>query len=277
MVNQHEKNVVVFGAGRSGTTWLAQIIAAAGLELIFEPLWSKEVPEVAGWKPLPLFFRKRDDFPWHETFSEIMNGEVRNEWIVRQNPGAQRKVIKFIRANLMIDWILEHYPVHPVFIVRNPLSVVASMKEQEWYVPEQWIGSLLRAPRLAKPFFTNLPGVADLSNRDLTEVEAKAVFWCVQNFIPQELGCFDRLHILVYEELCEDPEGVVERLALKIHMPMTDEVRAQLHRRSFMVGKRNEEAGYDPTTAWRGVLSDAEADAIEDIVHRFRLDGFLRR
>ena len=277
MANQHEKNVVVFGAGRSGTTWLAQIIAAAGLELIFEPLWGKEVPEVEDWKPFPLFYKKGESFPWHETFSEIMSGELRTEWIVRQNAGAQRKVVKFIRANLMIDWILEHYPVHPVFIIRNPLSVVASMKEQEWYVPEDWVGSLLRGPRLAEPFFTNLPGVSDLAERELTEVEAKTVFWCIQNLVPQQLGCFDRLHMLVFEELCEDPEAVVGRLAQKIHIQITDEVRDQMRQRSFMAGKRDGEAGYDPTTAWRSVLSDAEADAIEDIVHRFRLTEFLRK
>jgi LPS sulfotransferase NodH len=48
------KNVLVFGAGRSGTTWLAQILAAAGLELIFEPLNPQMVPECCEWKPLPL-------------------------------------------------------------------------------------------------------------------------------------------------------------------------------------------------------------------------------
>ena len=277
MADEHEKNVVVFGAGRGGTTWLAQIIAAAGLELIFEPLMREQVPEVEDWKPHPLFYRKGDRFPWHETFSEIMSGGLRNEWTLRQNPGAQRKVIKFIRANLMIDWILEHYPIHPVFIIRNPLSVVASMQEQEWFVPEKWVRSLIRAPRFAEPFFSGLPGVSDLAQCELTEVEAKTVFWCVLNSIPQQLGCFDRLHMLVFEELCEDPEGVFGRLAPKIHIPITDEVRAQLCRRSFMGGKRDGEEGYDPTTAWRSVLSEAEADAIEDIVHRFRLADYLRR
>ena len=277
MVDQHEKNVVVFGAGRSGTTWLAQIIAAAGLELIFEPLMSEEVPEVEGWKPHPLFYRKGDHFPWHETFSEIMNGEVRNEWIVRQNPGARRKVIKFIRANLMIEWIREHYPIHPVFIIRNPLSVVVSMKEQGWCVSGNWVRSLIREPRFAESFFSNLPGVFDLADRELTEVEANAAFWCILNSIPQQLGCFDRLHMVVYEELCEDPEGVFGRLAPKIQVPVTDEVHAQLRRRSFMAGKRDGEEAYDPTTAWKRVLSSAEADAVEDIVHRFRLDEYLRR
>ena len=277
MTDPHHDNIVVFGAGRSGTTWLAQIIAAAGLELVFEPLWKKEVPEVENWKPFPLFFRRGDAFPWHETFSRIMSGEVRNEWIIRQNPGAERKVIKFIRANLMIDWILDNYTIHPVFIIRSPLSVVASMKEQEWYVPEKWVRSLLRAPRLAEPFFANLPGVDELAKKELSEVEAKTVFWCIQNVVPKQLGCFTRVHMVLYEELCKDPEGVMGDLAPKIDLPMTDEVCAQLHRRSFMAGKRDGEAGYDPITAWKTVLDAAETVAVEDIVDRFQLTEYLRR
>jgi hypothetical protein len=85
------------------------------------------------------------------------------------------------------------------------------------------------------------------------------------------------MHMVVYEELCEDPEGVIEGLASKICFPVTDEVRDQLHRRSFMAGKRDGEPGYDPITAWKDVLTEAEADAVEDIVHRFRLAEFLRR
>ena len=77
--------------------------------------------------------------------------------------------------------------------------------------------------------------------------------------------------------VCEDPEGVFGRLAPKIQLPVTDEVHAQLRRRSFMAGKRDGEEAYDPTTSWKSVLSSAEADAVEDIVHRFRLDEYLRK
>jgi hypothetical protein len=47
-------DVFVFGVGRSGKTWLAETIAAAGLELVFEPLNDVEVPECCDWRPLPL-------------------------------------------------------------------------------------------------------------------------------------------------------------------------------------------------------------------------------
>jgi hypothetical protein len=274
MTDQYLNNIGVFGAGRSGTTWLAQIIAAAGLELIFEPLHTTEVAECGGWRPLPLFYRAGDTFPWPDVFDRAIKGEIRSEWTVRDNPGARRKVIKFIRANLMIEWILENYDILPVFIIRNPLAVVASMREQGWHISPKWMNMLLRDRRFTA-HFNEGADLGGLDTRELSDVEAKATFWSILNFIPKRLGLFDRIPFVRYEELCRDPVGIVSDLAPRIDIPFSEEVRAQLYRKSFMIGRGSTEEGYDPMTAWRSVLSGAEADEICDIVSRFRLAEFL--
>jgi len=268
-------DVVVFGFGRSGTTWLAQIIAAAGLELIFEPLKPDQVPLCAGWKPLPLFYRASDDFPWEEDFTRIMNGEIRNEWTIRQNPGARRRVFKFIRANLMAEWILHRYPVRGVFIVRNPLAVVASMIREGWSLPPGWVRGLLKAPRFRDPFFQSLPGVLELSERELSETEARAAFWGIHNLIPRSIGLWSSIPLVIYEEMCRNPEETIRTLAPRLGIPVTDEVLDQCHRRSFMSGTRTGK-GHDPTTAWRRELSPEQVREVVGVVERFGLGEFLR-
>ena len=269
------KNILIFGAGRSGTTWLAQTIAAAGLELIFEPLNPQEVPECRDWKPLPVYLRKGDAPTWQRTFADLIEGRVRSDWTIRDNPGAERKVVKLIRANLMIEWILETYDIHPVFLVRNPLAVVASMKKQGWEISPKWIGMLLTEPRLREPFFSRLPGVAELGTRELGDIEAKTVFWCILNTVPRQLGLFERMHVVVYEELCRDPEGVINDLAGKVGIPVTPAVLDQLRRPSFMGGGFDVRADYDPTSAWHSALSADERAAVEGIVRRFQLDDLM--
>ncbi len=270
-----DKNILVFGAGRSGTTWLAQTIAAAGLELVFEPMNSQMVPECRDWKPHPLLFRKGESFPWKDTFTELLEGRIRSDWTIRDNPGAERKVVKLIRANLMIEWILETYDVHPVFIIRNPLAVVASMKKEGWEISPKWINKLLSAPRLRDPFFSTLPGVVEMAGRELGAIEAKAIFWCILNTVPQQLGLFERMHMVLYEALCRDPEGIFIDLAGKTAIPVTPPVLDQLRRPSFMAGSFDAQTGYDPTSAWRNTLTPAEVKAVERIVRQFRLDEFM--
>jgi len=273
--SRESKNIVVFGAGRSGTTWLAQIIASAGLEFVFEPLNPGEVPEARVMKPLPLYCRKQDAFEWEALFTRMMNGEVRNSWTIRLNPGAERKVIKFIRANLLIEWILHNFDVHPVFITRNPLAVVASIKEQGWELKAGWVQNVLTSPRLNEPFFSTIPEVAEWVSRDLTDAEVKALYWCIHNHVPRSKGLFRKLHFIRYEELCQDPEKVFGQLAPKIGIPMTSSTRSAFSRPSIMRGKRHDEKGYDPRRAWRDILTPEDVEAVKRIVGAFGLEEFV--
>jgi hypothetical protein len=271
------KDIVLFGAGRSGTTWLAQIIAGAGLELVFEPLNPGEVPEARRMKPVPLFCRKNETFKWERLFARMMKGEVRNPWTIRANAGAERRVIKFIRANLLIEWILEHFDVHPLFITRNPLSVVASIKEQEWVIKASWVQNVLSAPRLYEPFFSRIPKVAEWTSRDLSEAEVRALYWCIHNHVPRSMSVFGRLHEVRYEELCKDPEAIIGRLAPKIGIEVDAKVRSAFSQPSFMRGKRQDTSGYDPMKAWRDVLPPADVEAVTRIVEAFGLERFIDR
>jgi len=270
-----EKNIVVFGAGRSGTTWLAQIIASAGLELIFEPLNASEVAEAKVINRHPLFCRKHEAFEWQEIISRMMRGEVRNSWTIRDNEGAERKVVKFIRANLLAEWIIKNYDVHPVFIIRNPLAVVASIIEQGWEISAEWVKSVLRSPRLNGPFFSAIPEVSNWVSRDLSEAEVRALYWCIHNYVPQQMGLFRKLHFVRYEELAENPEDVFGRLAPKIGIEMTEAVRAAFSRPSFMHGKRHSTTGYDPKTAWRDTLTSADAEAVKAIIGAFGMTAYI--
>jgi len=272
-----EKDVMVFGAGRSGTTWLAQIIAAGGLGLIFEPLHPEHVPEADTMKPLPLILRKTDVFQFQDLFARLVRGDVRNSWVIRENPAAERKVVKLIRANLWMEWILEHHDVQPVFIFRNPLSVVASMVEQGWKMPAWWVQFILTVDKIRDPFLFDLPDAAALATEELSEKEIFAVFWCIQNLLPARMGLLESMPVIFYEELCAAPEKVVEDLAPRIQLPLTKEVWSACRKPSFMRGRRSGEMGYDPMTAWRQVLSDDDVERITRIVKAFGLDEHLKR
>lgn len=265
--------IVVFGAGRSGTTWLAEILAAAGSELIFEPLNEQEVPEAAEFRKTVRFLDATDTTGrWDPLFGEILAGRIRNGWTLRAGTGGNRKLVKLIRANLVIDWMLSRFDFLPVFILRSPLSVVDSLRTEGWNIPQSWVLWMASEQRLADRF---LPPLDDLLRRRMEPVEIYALYWCIQNAVPLKQGLLNRIPLVRFEELHRDPEGVIGRLAPSLGIEITPAVRRACHRWSLMKGRRAEQAGYDPAMAWRESLSPGQIAEIRRIVERFGLEKFL--
>jgi len=272
-VEVHPAPIVIFGAGRSGTTWLAEIIAAAGLELIFEPLNEQEVPEATEFRRSVCFLDASDPpEPWAPLFSSIFHGEIRNPWTLRAGTQGNRKLIKFIRANFVIDWLLRYFHFLPVFIIRNPLAVVASLLTEGWEIPESWVRWVVSD---SCPAQQHLPPLGDFLTRPLDPVELFALYWSIQNAVPQRQGLFSRISLVRYEELWRNPEEITEGLAPLLGIKITPPVLEACHRWSLMKGRHAEEPSYDPTKAWEKSLTRREIDIVVRIVSYFGLQEYL--
>ncbi len=263
--------VVVFGSGRSGTTWLAQTIAAAGLELVFEPLNGKEVPEASGFGPQPLFAAVGDEPPCTGLVADAFAGRLRTEWTIRANAGAPRRVVKFIRASLLAAWMTDRFDIAPVFVVRNPLSVVASRRVKGWEISAPFARSILRRTDLA-PF---LGSAAELVDGRLSAVQATAILWGVQTVVPKVQGLWSSVPLVRYEHMCRDPHGVLDDLLPRLGLRVDRRVLRQVREPSWMTGPEAAVPGYDPCTAWRDVLSPSEADEITEVARLFGLEEFV--
>lgn len=264
-------NVLVFGTGRSGTTWLSEIIASGGLRFVFEPLHPGEVPEARNF-PFPNYLLPGEETPWLPLLEKVVTGRVTNAWTVRANPSAERSVVKLIRANLMMEWMIDRFRFHPVYIIRNPLSVAGSMKEQGWDVGVRYVQRAMEHIRAKDGSFDNLE---ELFERPITKVESYAIMWGFQNAIPIRRRLLKKVVFIRFEELAADPEGIFEPLARRIRLDMTPAVREQLHKLSFQRGKQSWEKGYDPTTAWKRSLTRREVKDVIRIVRWFGLEDYL--
>lgn len=264
-------NIVVFGTGRSGTTWLAEVFAAAGLKYIFEPLHPTEVPE-AREIDFPNYLLPGDETPWSLLLSRVVAGEVENEWTLRANPDAERAVIKTIRANLMMEWMLDQFDMCPVYIIRNPLSVAGSMKEQGWIVGTGFVQRAMAAMSRRDGIFD---GFDDLFDHQITDVESYAIMWGYQNYVPKRKKLIERVNVVRFEQLARDPEAVFGPLAARLGITVTEEVERKLHTLSSQPGKQSWGRGYDPVNAWRRSLTADEVRDVVRIVRRFDLEEHL--
>src|SRR5271157_343923 len=85
-VGDYRKTVFLAGTGRSGTTWVEEIINGRNdFRIMFEPFHSKKVDILRDWNYIQ-YLRdddRRDQFLIPA--SRILNGYIKNDWIDKEN------------------------------------------------------------------------------------------------------------------------------------------------------------------------------------------------
>ena len=278
-ISRPGQDVIIFGFGRSGTTWIAQVLARTGMEMVFEPLQPRHVPEIgeckSPYQDLSLFWylERDDEFEHEDIVRRAITGRLRNDWTIRSaDPDPpRRKVVKVIRANLMADWLLTRLPLNPLFVVRNPLAVVASAVRAGWYNNRDGLRFPPNLPLLCGP----LEEFRDLIASALDPVEILATTWCINHYIPKKVGLFQRVHCVNYDRFVLDPLKSFQDLARSLHFDLNADAIDQISRRSFTTAGESLKKGYAPNTAWKKFLSREDVKRIQKIVERFDLSEFI--
>jgi len=275
--------VILAGMGRSGTTWVAELINADGGDrIVFEPFFAARVPEAAGFDYLQYLRPSQSDPILVERARAILAGKVRNRWVDRDNHGFfyRRRIIKDIRCNLMLAWLKAIAPAIPiVVVVRHPLAVTASWLKLGW-------GKELDGDRTdvdiltAQPdLFEDFPILGNLLNEiDPTSRFEQVLFeWCVLHLVPYQQFQTGGAYFLFYENLILQPEQELRSLFQFIQKPYDWEAMQPIMgsasstnflKRSF----RDHQASQ--LTQWQESFSTVQRDRACQILARCGLDIF---
>jgi hypothetical protein len=260
--------IILAGSGRSGTTWLGNIIAAnPNMRILFEPFDPRRVPQV---ETLPLFAyaRPNGDYPqWAEAVGPVLTGQVENEWINRQGGKrwwAGRRLVKTIRANLMLAWLDCTFYPKIVFTTRHPAAVVLSRVKLGW---DAHLDNFLSQPELVTDY---LDPFVDVILAAKTPVQQHAAAWCIENFIPLQQMRAHNWIFCTYESLYRHPEAEADRVLTGLGIRKSWFTRRAINRitmvarpDSAIVQKK------DPLTDWQQRLTPTEIDDILRMLDTF--------
>jgi|SRR5579864_1804529 len=264
--------VLVAGTGRSGTAWAANITNYDnGARYMFEPFNPYKVSICANFRYRQYLRPQTTDPRYVEPARAILTGRVKNDWIDQFNRRvfSNRRVIKEIRANLMLRWIKTQFPeVRLVLMLRHPCADANSRLHLGW---QSHLDELLAQPELVQDF---LSPFEDAIRSASTEFEKHVFLWCIENFVALRQLQPDDAHLVFYENLCEHPKREIERLFSFLGQPVEPAVFRRLAQPSEL--SREESAivrGDSLIDSWRHQVSpDASKRAIE-ILALFGLDG----
>lgn len=212
----HRDTVLITGSARSATTWLSTLIDPEDeLRYIFEPFHPRKV---AAFRHLPRrpYLRPDAAHPEHLTpVGEVLCGRLRDRWSDRHNRAfvARRRLVKEVRANLMLGWLSRRFPgMKKVHIVRHPCAVVESRLRLGW---RDGLDDFITRSTLLEDYPEPL---ARLLQTAKTPFERGLLAWCIENHVPlAQLRNADRttrdtLYVLRYEDIVLDPEPELTKL-----------------------------------------------------------------
>jgi hypothetical protein len=173
--------LIVAGSGRSGTTWIAEVLRdALKAMLVFEPLNGREIPEASrvGFAGAPYPRRALT----HEQISFMKaacSGGIGGRWTTSRTTWTsilhkRRVVVKCIRANQCLEELVTRVGTRPALAVtRDPAAVVESTLRLGWSLNPR----MLISPDL----LSLVPNANALADRYSDRVSQHALWWAFDN------------------------------------------------------------------------------------------------
>ncbi len=267
--------VIIVGSGRSGTSWLANICNYRNsFRYLFEPL-----------NPAHLTVHKESPF-WclqneyaYPLLDRVMRGKVRGTWVDSRNRSvfAKRRLIKEIRANMLVPWISSNFPkALIVLLLRNPLSVAASRKT----LSDQRYGNWSWEPNLEELLKT--PCIVEkLSNSEFAllrqQIGSGIVMesiadWCINNLVATRNECFKKAHVIFYEDLIVKQDEVVKDLLSHIGVEWNSDVNLAIKKTSEPSRRKVDIKDMNPQSVlndWQHHITPEERDQALELLRAF--------
>lgn len=298
-----DRPIIVLSFGRSGSTWVSDIISKnRGGLLLFEPLHPETCPF-----PKDACYSDGCDPHLNEKLRDFLTATMeknfRNRWLLRNhlfNPleavsqtfvdmvWEETQVLGFkeIRANFMIDWLIETFDARIVYLVRHPAAVIASLRrrknfwnefgfERHWQLFLDHVVNNPRNENALHPYRTIIAGA-------ITQIEREAVMWAVSHKLAVQALARHDLPLFHYEDFYEWAFPTTRRLVrylggdpnaihpAHIFVPSMTTIRT-VH---GLTATESDFAAKGWAIFWDGILSHEELQTIMRLVQAFDIADY---
>jgi len=270
----YTKTVFVCGSGRSGTTWLFDVLNFdRSYRPMIEPFTRGLVPVCRAFSPRQYLRPESDDPTYLGPATAIFTGAIRHPFVDQATPPmiVHRRLVKDVRTTLMLKWVRNHFPGMPIlYILRHPCAVALSRQKLGWRTDLDQ--AFLSQPDLVERHLRPFVGLVGKASGPF---ERHLIDWCVENYVPlAELGQGDA-HIAFYENLCADPEAELRKIYGYLGRPFPSPVLDSLHlpSKSPKTDTQTFADAHEAAGKWRQQLTAEDRATAQRVTKLFGLDG----
>lgn len=209
--------VWVVGDGRSGTTWLGEILNARHrYRSMFEPLHPQNAPLFPKTDPFRYTRPGDTDAPLHDLLESVFSGTFTHPAVDLENRHLLYSglLVKDIYAHLYFKWACVNFPkVKRIILLRHPFAVAVSkqkLKHWGWMEePARFLDQPLLRDDYLRPFESLIRSTEGY-------IERAVLVWAViHHVLFKQITSKDAL-VVCYEDLCTNPEPELRRIQLHI-------------------------------------------------------------
>lgn len=286
--NEHRQNInanstlCIFSNPRGGSTWLGELLLQIPKSVLCnEPLfrltefselnftWHQPIPPEADWPEAEEVFRK------------LLNREILDFRTYFTNdlmhiPEADVHLFKFCHGNMLLEWLVDHFAVTPILLVRHPCAVVSSqIQHHGWKDMKQ-----------GKQMSYNIPEFRyndayllyeDVLNTVRTQEETLAATWCLTMVNSLKNKANDIKWItLAYENLYSNFEYEIDRVFGRLGIGIPPGVYEYNRKPSVSTLEYSNEyvRSGKQLNSWKDRLTNKQQNNIMGIVNAFGIDHY---
>ena len=266
----YEHTVFLAGSGRSGTTWLEDVINFDGsYRIVFEPFHSRRVPILSAWNYRQYLRPSNRADRFLKPATRILKGKVRGRWVdkFRCKLIVRKRLIKDIRANLILKWLQQNFPpIRIVLFLRHPCAVASSKLKLGW---ETHLEDFLAQEELMQdhlnPFKSHIQAATDSFDKHI-------FMWCIENYVPLRQFRDGEVLVQFYERICVSPEDSIKDLFHFLDQPYSPTVLKAMKTPSAVSRPHSAiVTGDSLIDAWRSTTTNRQAERALEILKLFGL------
>jgi len=278
----HSDNVIIAGSGRSGTTWLAEVLSSRPeYVLVNEPLknhnskrvqkigftgWGQYIPEDADWPEATRFF--------HDLFT---GQELNPNYFTNGLPNYHTELFvhKFIRIPFLLPWLCENFNTRkPIYIIRNPYAVISSQLRHVGFGKNKDFRTGIHDKLPQFQHFNSFYAEWGQYFENLENYTQKlALHWILENkYVLNHPYCGNKWRVISYEEFILDPVDTLEVIKSETEINIDQIDQAILNKGSYAKIDSIPESPIDQLLKWRNHLSQEQIEDINNLLEEHDFD-----
>ncbi|MEL6553964.1 MAG: sulfotransferase domain-containing protein [Cyanobacteria bacterium J06621_11] len=282
-LGNYDETIWVTGDGRSGTTWLGDLINWNGrYRVLFEPFHPTLVKEVREFDFFQYLTVEDQDSYLVDFLRSVFSGKFKH---FRADTSKIRLtydglLVKDIFSNLMLPWVHHNLPeIKKVMVIRNPFAAALSKQQKRGWTWMTEPKEFFSREALYSDHLKQFEDVINTVGDDF--IEKQILISAIVHYVPFQNLRNQDIHIVFYEDLVTDTLRQLRLLFQYLYGDDSDmsylsnpELLEKINRPSRTSGKAsgsNLMLGKDPVNSWKNELSSQQIEKGMAILETFGL------